>query len=233
MDAVGPTATAMQTVASGPFAGTVAFAVSAGVATFLAPCAYPLLPGYVGYYVSREDADLGGAVVRGGAAAAGALVVLAGVTALLFTAGAAVVSRLTLLEPVVGVALVFLGALFALGRAPTLHLQLPQRRASVGGFAVFGGVYALAAAGCVVPVFVGVVTQSLTLSAGRAAVALLAYALAAAVPLAAVTVLGALGSDAFRDLSRHVGSVQRVAGVVMVLAGLWQVVISVQFLGWV
>ena len=42
------------------FAGTVAFAVSAGVATFLAPCAYPLLPGYVGYYLSQEDADVVG-----------------------------------------------------------------------------------------------------------------------------------------------------------------------------
>ncbi|SFR43637.1 cytochrome c biogenesis CcdA family protein [Halogeometricum limi] len=219
--------------ASNAFVGTVAFAVSAGVATFLAPCAYPLLPGYVGYYVGREDADLNGALVRGGAAALGALVVLAGIAGLLFTAGSAVVARLTLLEPVVGLALVVLGTLFVLGRAPTLHLQLPERRASVGGFALFGGVYALAAAGCVVPVFVGVVTQSLTLAPAEATLALLAYALAAAVPLAAVTVLGALGSDAFKRVSKHVGSVQRLAGIVMILAGLWQVAISVQFLGWV
>lgn len=223
----------MRVTVANAFLGTVGFAVSAGVATFLAPCAYPLLPGYVGYYVGREDADVGGAVVRGGAAAGGALVALALVAALLFAAGTALVSRLALLEPVVGVALVGLGVLFVLDRAPTLHLQLPERRASVGGFAAFGGVYALAAAGCVVPVFLGVVTQSLTLPAAQAAVALLAYAVAAAVPLAAVTVLGALGSDVVGGLSEHVGSVQRLAGGVMVLAGLWQVVVSVRFLGWV
>ncbi|QIB73844.1 cytochrome C biogenesis protein [Halogeometricum borinquense] len=223
----------MQMVASGAFAGTVAFAVSAGAATFLAPCAYPLLPGYISYYVGRDDSDTGGAIVRGTAAAIGALVVLVTVAGVLFTAGTAVVSHLTLLEPIIGVALIVLGALFALGHAPTLHMQLPERRSSVGGFAVFGGVYALAAAGCVVPVFVGVVTQSLTLSTGKAAVVLLAYALSVAVPLAAVTVLGALGSYAFRGLSKYIGSVQRIAGVVMVLAGLWQVVISLQFLGWV
>ncbi|ELZ26209.1 cytochrome c biogenesis protein [Halogeometricum pallidum JCM 14848] len=214
-----------------PFVGTVAFAVSAGVATFLAPCAYPLLPGYVGYYVGREDADLRGAVVRGTAASVGALSALGAVAALLFTAGAAVVSRLALLEPLAGAALVVLGTLFALDRGPTLHLRLPARRASVSGFAVFGAVYALAAAGCVVPVFVGVLAQSLTLPAPRAAVALLAYVLAAAVPLAAVTVLGALGSDAVGGLSGRVGSVQRVAGVVMVLAGLWQLAVSARFLG--
>ncbi|MDS0293057.1 cytochrome c biogenesis CcdA family protein [Halogeometricum luteum] len=214
-----------------PFAGTVAFAVSAGAATFLAPCAYPLLPGYVGYYVGREDADLRGAAVRGVAAAAGALSALGAVAALLFAVGTAAVSRLVFLEPLAGAALVLFGVLLFFDRAPTLHLRLPARRASVGGFALFGAVYALAAAGCVVPVFVGVLTQSLTLPASQAAVALLAYVLAAAAPLAAVTVLGALGSDAVGGLSERIGSVRRVAGAVMALAGLWQVAVSARFLG--
>lgn len=218
-------------MASDAFVGTLAFAVSAGVATFLAPCAYPLLPGYVGYYVGREDAGVEGAALRGGAAALGALSVLALVALALFTAGRSVVARLSLLEPLVGVALVVLGALFAFDRGPSLRVRLPERRASVGGFAVFGGVYALAAAGCVVPVFVGVLTQSLTLPTGEAVAALLAYAAAAALPLAAVTVLAALGSDLVRGLTGYVGRVQRVAGAVMMLAGAWQVVISVRFLG--
>jgi cytochrome c-type biogenesis protein len=220
-----------QVAASGALAGTVAFALSAGVATFLAPCAYPLLPGYVGYYVGRDDADLGGALVRGGAAALGALVVLAALGGILLTAGRSLVSQLTLLEPVVGVALVVLGGLFVLGRGPNLHLSLPERRSSRLGFGFFGGVYALAAAGCVVPVFVGVVTQSLTLPPNEAALVLLVYAAAAALPLAAVTVLAAVGSDAFKGLSRHIGSVQTVSGGIMVLAGLWQVAISLSFLG--
>jgi cytochrome c-type biogenesis protein len=217
---------------SGAFAGTVAFAFSAGVATFLAPCAFPLLPGYVGYYVSREDADRSGAVVRGLTAALGALLVLSLVLGLLYTVGQSLVSRLTLFEPVVGVALVLVGGLYLLGRAPQLHLSLPQRRASVWGFGLFGGVYALAAAGCVVPVFAGVVTQSLTLPAGEGVVALFVYAASVAVPLALVTLLSAVGSTAVRGLSAHVGSVQRVAGGVMLAAGLWQVVASLRFLGY-
>ena len=59
----------------------VVFAASAGVATFLAPCAYPLLPGYVGYYVGREEATLAGALSRGLAATLGALCALAVVLA--------------------------------------------------------------------------------------------------------------------------------------------------------
>jgi cytochrome c-type biogenesis protein len=218
-------------VVSEAFGGTLAFAVSAGLATFFAPCAYPLLPGYVGYYLSRDEAALSGAVVRGLAATTGALVTLATVGAMLVTAGQRLVSRLGLLEPVIGGALVVFGVLLLTDRAPNLHVMLPERRASVGGFVVFGAVYALAAAGCVVPIFLGVVTQSLALPLAEALLALGGYAASVALPLAGVTLLAAAGSDAMRGLNRHVGTIQRAAAVVMVVAGVWQVGLSLRYLG--
>lgn len=213
------------------FAGTVAFALSAGLATFFAPCAYPLLPGYVGYYLSQDDADVGGAVVRGGAAAFGALAVLALVGVVLVSLGTRFVSALAFLEPVVGVGLVALGLLVLSGRAPNVHLVLPKRRRSVGGFALFGGVYAVAAAGCVVPIVFGVVSQALTLPTAQATAVVGVYAGAVSLPLLGVTLLSAAGSDALRDLSGHVGSVQRVAALVMILAGVAQVGLSLSYLG--
>jgi len=214
------------------FAGTLAFSLSVGVFTFFAPCAYPLLPGYVGFYASQDRADLRGAVVRGLAAALGSFLVLAAVAGVVLAAGQSLVAGLVELEPVVGAALVVLGLLLLSGRAPEVRVLLPRRRSSVPGFALFGAVYALAAAGCVVPAFVGVVTQSLTLPPLGAGVALAAYAAGVAVPLVVVTVLAALGSDAFRSVGRRLGDVQRVAGLVMVLAGLWQVWRSLAFLGY-
>ena len=213
------------------FTGTLVFALSAGVATFFAPCAYPLLPGYVGYYLSREEADLGGAVVRGGAATVGALAVLALVGWLLVSLGTRFVSNLAFFEPVVGVGLVGFGLLVLSGRAPTVHLVLPARRSSVPGFALFGGVYAVAAAGCVVPVVFGVVTQALTLPAEQAAVVVGVYAAAVSLPLLGVTLLSAVGSDALRGASQYVGSIQRVAALVMIVAGLAQVGLSLSYLG--
>jgi cytochrome c-type biogenesis protein len=213
------------------FLGTLTFAVGAGLATFFAPCAFPLLPGYVGYYLSRDDADLGGAFLRGSAAAGGALVVLGGIGAVLFAVGQRLARHLPLLEPVIGLVLVALGVLFFTDRAPDVHLELPERRASIAGFAVFGGGYALAAAGCVVPVFLGVVTQSLALPTEQAAVALASYAGAVALPLTGVTLAAAAGGDALRSANAHVGQVQRLAAVVMVLAGLAQIVASLSYLG--
>jgi cytochrome c-type biogenesis protein len=213
------------------FAGTLAFALSAGLATFFAPCAYPLLPGYVGYYLSQDDADLGGAVVRGGAATVGALAVLALVGGMLVSLGTRVVSRLAVLEPVVGVGLVALGLVVLAGRAPTVHLLLPRHRSSVPGFVLFGGVYAVAAAGCVVPIVFGVVTQALTLPAEQAVVIVAVYAGSVSLPLLGVTLLSAAGSDALRGVSRHVGSIQRVAALVMIVAGVAQVGVSLSYLG--
>jgi cytochrome c-type biogenesis protein len=213
------------------FAGTLAFAFSAGVATFFAPCAYPLLPGYVGYYLSQEEADLGGAMVRGGAATGGALAVLALVGWVLVSLGTRVVANLAFLEPVVGLGLVALGLVVLSGRAPNVHLLLPRHRSSVSGFALFGGVYAVAAAGCVVPIVFGVVTQALTLPAEQAATVVGVYAAAVSLPLFGVTLLSAAGGDALRGLSRYVGSIQRVAAVVMIGAGVAQVGLSLSYLG--
>jgi cytochrome c-type biogenesis protein len=213
------------------FAGTLAFALSAGVATFFAPCAYPLLPGYVGYYLSREEADLGGALVRGGAASAGALVVLVAVGWVIVSLGTRFVSSLAFLEPVVGVGLVVLGLVVLSGRGPSVHLLLPEHRSSVSGFALFGGAYAIAAAGCVVPIVFGVVTQALTLPDDQAAAVVGVYAGAVSLPLLGVTLLSAVASDALHGLSRHVGSVQRIAALVMIVAGVGQIGLSLSYLG--
>jgi cytochrome c-type biogenesis protein len=212
------------------FLGTFGFAVGAGLATFFAPCAYPLLPGYVGYAV-RGETGLGGAVVRGLAASLGAVVTLSAVGGLLLVVGQRLARHLTLLEPLAGVALVVLGALILAGRAPMVRLRLPERRGSVAGAAVFGGGYALAAAGCVVPVVLGVLTQSLTLAPAPAAVVLGGYAAATALPLTGVTLLAAVGSDVLRAGSAHAGTVERLAAVVMILAGGAQVVVSLRYVG--
>ncbi|SEW09595.1 cytochrome c biogenesis protein CcdA [Halobacterium jilantaiense] len=212
--------------ASASVAGATAFAAGTGVATFFAPCAFPLLPGYVGYYVAESDSDT--AVLAAAAAAAvGAVTAIAAVAGLVLAVGQPARAALPVLEPVIGVGLVGFGALVVAGRGPQLHVALPERPSSVLGFGAFGAVYAVAAAGCVVPLFVGVVAQALALPAAGATVVLGAYAGGVAAPLVGVTLLAGAGVEAWRDLGAHAGSVQRAAGAVMVLAGLGQLYLSV------
>lgn len=213
----------------GSLAGALAFAVSAGLATFFAPCAFPLLPGYVGYYLGQRrgvDASLPAAL----AAATGAVLALAAVSGLALAFGRRVTATLPLLEPVVGGGLVAFGLLVLSGRGPELDVPLPERPESVVGFGVFGAVYAVAAAGCVVPLFLGVLAQALALAVVPATVVLAGYALAVATPLVGVTLLAGAGVESWRSLGRYTHRIQQVAAVAMVAAGLGQVYLSVAVL---
>jgi cytochrome c-type biogenesis protein len=202
------------------FFGTLVFAVGVGVTTFFAPCAFPLLPGYVGFYVRNSDGQ--GVVLPAAAAALGALLSLSVVGAVGFALGSAVVSNLTLFEPVAGLLLVVFGGLTLVGRTPQVHLTLPERPSSALGMAVFGSMYALAAAGCVVPLLTGLFAQVLTLPPAQGVVAFGSYAASVALPLVGVTLLADAGVNEWKSLGRHVGRLQQAAGVVMVLAGLGQ-----------
>ncbi|WP_197052393.1 cytochrome c biogenesis CcdA family protein [Halobellus rufus] len=206
------------------FLGAVAFAASAGLTTFFAPCAFPLLPGYVGFYLGQENRSP--ALVSGLVAAAGATLALGGIAALVFALGRQLTTVLPLFEPLVGGALVVFGLLVLSGRAsPTI--RLPKRPESLFGFGLFGAVYALAAAGCVVPLFLGVVAQASSFPSGQGLVVLGAYAGAVAIPLVGVTLLSDAGVDAWRSLGRYSGRLERAAGGLLILAGLGQLYLSI------
>lgn len=206
------------------------FAITAGVATFFSPCAYPLLPGYVGFYLNQTNADeasLGGASARGIVAGVGVLATFGALTWATLLVGQSALSDITVFETLVGALLVVFGALVVSGRAPSVSVPLPKRRASVLGFGVFGAGYALAGAGCVAPVFLGVTARAASLPGETATVVLAAYAGTVAVLMVSVTVATGMGlvSNASR-LTAYSGLIERIAGVVMILAGLGQLYLA-------
>lgn len=211
-------------------ASTLAFALTAGVATFFSPCAYPLLPGYVGYYVSQTDggeASLSGSFGRGLVAGAGVLATFGVLLVGAYWVGYATLSNVTWFEPVVGAVLIAFGLLVVLDRAPSLSVALPKRRSSVLGFAVFGSGYALAAAGCVAPLFVGVVARAMSLSPSSALLVVGTYVGSVVVLMVSLTVATGMGLVASAGrLAAHSGTIQRVAGAVMIVAGVGQLYVA-------
>ncbi|WP_418286629.1 cytochrome c biogenesis protein CcdA [Halorubrum sp. DTA46] len=211
-------------------ATNVPFALAAGVATFFSPCAYPLLPGYVGFYVNSVDAErasVSGAGIRGIAAGLGVLATFAVLAGATVRIGHSTLSNITVFETLVGGLLVVFGLLVVLDWAPSLSLSLPKRRSSVFGFGLFGAGYALAGAGCVAPIFLAVVARALALPTDAAAVVLVTYAGVVAALMTATTVATGVGlvSNANRVMA-HAGTLKRVAGAVMILAGVGQLYLS-------
>ncbi|WP_226479788.1 cytochrome c biogenesis CcdA family protein [Natrinema amylolyticum] len=211
-------------------ATSIAFGLTSGIATFFSPCSYPLLPGYVGFYASQTDGDrasLGGALSRGLVAGLGVLVTFGALLGATFWVGYSTLSKITWFEVVVGLALIAFGLLIVFDRAPSASIALPKRRSSVLGFAIFGVGYALAAAGCVAPVFFGVVGRALSVPATSAAVLLGAYVGSFVVLMVSLTVATGMGLVAAGQLAAYTGALKRVAGVVMVIAGLGQLYLAV------
>ncbi|WP_436346944.1 cytochrome c biogenesis CcdA family protein [Natronorubrum sp. FCH18a] len=207
------------------------FALVAGVATFFSPCAYPLLPGYVGFYASRTDgneASLAGALSRGLIAGVGVLGTFGVLLVAAYWVGHSTLSNIALFEPIVGGILVVFGLLVVFDRAPSLTIPLPKRRSSVLGFGIFGAGYALAAAGCVAPLFVAVVAQALALPPVSAALVVGTYVGSVVVLMVSLTVATGMGLVASAGrLAAHSESLKRVAGAVMIVAGLGQLYLAI------
>lgn len=211
------------------------FAFGLGAATFFAPCAVPLLPGYVAYFLGQDGgADLadealfhrlGRAIGVSLLTGLGFLAVYAVLAGVVFVIGTQLLGSISVLELIVGVILIVVGGLMAANRTVSLpiHLQLPERRRGPVGYVTFGVIYALAAAGCTAALFVGI--AGIALAAGPVAgVAVVgAYAAGMAALLLVVTVLTALGRDVLISRITTSGErVRRIAGVVLVIAGIVQ-----------
>ncbi len=209
-------------------AGGVALAVGAGVATFFSSCSYALLPSYVGFYlasVEEETAPLGGAVLRGASAAVGVFLAFALLSAAAFQIAHSIEPYLQTMEYLVGGLLILLGVVVLAGINVGYSVSLPRRRSSVTGFFAFGAVYAAAAAGCVAPVFLGVVLQSTTYGTAGATVVLGVYAAVFAVLMLGVTVATAVGHGVgFERVKGYQDLAVKLAGVLLIAGGVIQLV---------
>ncbi|WP_254530994.1 cytochrome c biogenesis CcdA family protein [Natrinema gelatinilyticum] len=210
---------------------SLVFGLTSGIATFFSPCAYPLLPGYVGFYVSQTDgerASLGGALSRGLVAGAGVLVTFTVLLGATVAVGYSTLSSVTLFEVIAGVVLIAFGLLVVTDRAPSLSVPLPKRRSSVIGFAVFGAGYALAAAGCVAPLFFGIVGRALSVSTTSAGVLLGTYVGSLVALMVSLTVATGMGLVASAGrFSAYAAPLKRLAGAVMIVAGVGQLYLAI------
>lgn len=170
---------------SGGFAGgllPLGLAFGAGMASAFNPCGFPLLPTYLGLFLSEDDPDAppgsGGRVAtRLARSVAVGSTVTVGMVLLFTTAGLtiglgerAVVEWLPWIALGLGVALVFAGGYRLAGG--TLYTALPERlSAGIGagdrgakGYFLFGLAYGLASLSCTLPIFLAVVGASVTTS---------------------------------------------------------------------
>lgn len=199
--------------------------IAAALATFFSPCAYALLPGYVGYTVHRsQSAGMDRAIVRGVIAGLGVLIALGTVSGLFVITGARLTAGIQVVEPLVGLLIAVFGVLLVLNRAPSIQIALPARPDSAIGFGLFGAGYAIAAVGCGLPVFIGVIGMAVTADANLGMLLIGIYVGLVVLLMIAVTIVAGLGAETLLStMSIHTRTITRIAGVVLIIAGLGQI----------
>ncbi|MCW2640254.1 MAG: cytochrome biosis protein [Dactylosporangium sp.] len=218
---------------SGPLLLAIGVAAVAGLVSFLSPCVLPLVPGYLSYVTGLAGADLDSASASGprrGRVLAGTLLFVAGFAAvfvlanvLLASAGRALLRHQRIVEVVVGILILGLGAAFA-GLIPGLQREWRIRRlpaAGLLGAPVFGAVFALSWSPCLGPTL-GVVLglSAVGGSTGRAVILAVAYCLGLGLPFVAFGLGFRRLLGLFRAIRRNSMWITRLGGVLLIIVGL-------------
>lgn len=208
------------------------FAFSAGLLATVNPCGFAMLPAYLSYFLgtdapTRTPAAVANALKVGATVSLGFLVVFGIAGGLLAVGIDQVITAVPFLALGVGVLIIALGVWMLTGREFVLKIPgLSRFSDNADGSAFsFGISYAVASLSCTLPIFLTVVaaaTAAATLPA-RLAVAG-AYAGGMALLLVAITVLLAVGRASLVRRLRSIGpKITRIAGGILVLAGVWVV----------
>jgi len=224
-----------EETSTAPF-GLYALAFLTGLLSFFAPCAFPLLPGYISYYLGRAE---GGTTLRsslkaGIAAATGINGIFALIGVAVALGGAVVKSYLSYLAPAVGVAIIILGLVMLLGPSglaffATFERLLSSYAAKLGGkssdsgLVMYGVGYGLAVMGCQAPVFIALIFAGLGAGgAVQAILVFLAFSVGMGCMMIAVSLLAGTAKRTMLDrLKALMPYINRACGLILILVGLY------------
>lgn len=207
----------------------LSIALVAGGLAVLNPCAFPLLPALLSFYVGADERALPRAPNRilqgalvGLAVAAGALAVFAAVSLPIVYGARVLAQAVPWLGVALGVALAAVGVAVLLGRRVSLPLSFgpavrEKRGRGIVAMVGFGVAYGVASLGCTLPIFLALLGASVGI---RGISVFAAYAAGKTLILTAVAIAAALAREGLTHALRRVlPRLNAVAGVLLVLAG--------------
>ncbi|HEX6787510.1 MAG TPA: cytochrome c biogenesis protein CcdA [Acidimicrobiales bacterium] len=217
--------------------GAFALAFLSGVVATVNPCGFAMLPAYLSYFLGIEShaavdepaqASLRRALLVSASVSAGFLAVFTVLGFVIRAGGDGVADVIRYLSIVIGFLLIGLGIAFLLGRTLTFatpKLDRGGRTRTAWSMFVFGISYAIASFGCTIGPFVLTVLGSFTRDGTLSGVLMIvAYGLGMGLLLTTLTVTLALARGGLlRGLRSAMRRIDRVAGVLLILAGLYLV----------
>lgn len=215
----------------------VSFSFLAGLQAFFAPCSLALIPAYVGYYVKQETGggkrqQLLFGLKAGSFASLGLISVYVVFGIILTIFGRLIAPVFPWIELATGGLLIFMGSSTLLGYEfaikPPVVLQANAN--GVKRFYLFGVAYAFGALGCTLPIFLMVIFQSLAQKGILGGVINFSvYALAMSSLMIVFSLISSLSKSAMQKfLARYMGIIQKSAGILILLAGIYLIYLALR-----
>lgn len=213
---------------------SLTFAFTAGLVATINPCGFAMLPAYLSYFLGTEEAEalnektgIGRAIITGLTVSSGFVAVFS-IIGVLVSAGLSAVRQVVpWLTIFIGCALIALGIAFIFGYR--LRIFLPNFRGgpnsrNLKSLFLFGVSYAIASISCGLPTFIVVVSTSAS-NFTTGLISFFAYSIGMALVLTALTISLAIARQSLLvKLRLFLPKVDRLAGSLMIMAGLYLVV---------
>ena len=220
------------------------FSFSLGVISFFSPCAFPMLPGYISYYIGLDnkynnstykskkekikiffkDGILGGIFCASGAILS---LVSIGIGISFFgnTIREIIKENLIIFDLFVGIIIIFLGLIMLLNITINIPFKIknaPIRKGYYGLF-LYGILYSLVSTSCVIPLFIGVMLRAIkTSDVIEGILVFLAYSIGLALLLIIITVLvSAAKITIIKKINKMLPLIQRIGSFILISVGIW------------
>jgi len=221
----------------------ILFSFSLGVITFFSPCAFPMLPGYISYYIGLSNNDfkfklskkhriyvffkegiLGGLFCALGALS---MLIIIGFSISFFgeLVREQIKENLIQFNLVVGIIIIIMGLIMLTNYKIELPFKIknaPKRKGYYGLF-IYGILYALVSISCVIPLFIGLILRAFySSSILEGILVFFSYALGLAILFIIVTIL-TLGAKTaiIKNINKILPKIQKIGSIILIFVGIW------------
>ncbi len=201
---------------------SLAFIFAAGALALFSPCGFPMLPGYISYYMGVK-ASLEKTVAGGVACTLGLLTVFSVIGVVVSTLGSIISRYIPLLELVAGLLVIFMGVsmIFKM-RFPTLFTisKAPRQRGLIGVF-LYGVAYGLATLGCSAPIFFSMLFYAFASGGPLHGIAtFMVYAIGMGLPIIIITIFVARAKKFMLErMVKMIPWFQKASGIILIIIG--------------
>lgn len=220
----------------------ILFSFTLGIITFFSPCAFPMLPGYISYYLGiKSNYNLNKSkkykiimILKNGIF--GGIICSIGIILILAIIGISISffgniirniikDNLIHFDAIVGIILIIMGFFMYSNfniKFPKIIKNAPIIKGYAGLF-FYGILYSLVSISCVIPLFIGLVIRAInTESMIEAILVFLSYSIGLSFLLVIITIIvSAAKITIIEKLNKMLPTIQKIGSLLIIFVGIW------------